>query len=128
MLACARTKLAVVAADERDDGARQVLNLGHTVGHAIETVTGYGRYRHGEAVGSGLLAALRLSGRTSCATRWPSCWRAHGLPTRLEGVEPAAVVDATAPRQEAPRVRPGGVRAAWRRPGDVAARRLGGRR
>ena len=61
--ACARTKLAVVAADERDDGRRQVLNLGHTVGHAIETVTDYARYRHGEAVGLGLLAALRLSGQ-----------------------------------------------------------------
>ena len=49
VLACARTKLAVVAADERDGGRRQALNLGHTVGHAIETVTGYRRYRHGEA-------------------------------------------------------------------------------
>ena len=62
ILACARTKLAVVAEDERDAGRRQVLNLGHTVGHALETVTEYERYRHGEAVGLGLLAALRLSG------------------------------------------------------------------
>ena len=61
ILDCARTKLAVVAADERDGGLRQVLNLGHTVGHAIETATGYRRYRHGEAVALGLLAALRLS-------------------------------------------------------------------
>ena len=62
ILDCIRCKLAVVAADERDGGRRQVLNLGHTVGHALETATGYARYRHGEAVGLGLLAALRLSG------------------------------------------------------------------
>ena len=68
VLACARTKLAVVAADERDAGRRQVLNLGHTVGHAIETATGYTRYRHGEAVGLGLLAALAaLRASPSCA-------------------------------------------------------------
>ena len=67
ILACARTKLAVVAADERDGGRRQVLNLGHTVGHAIETATGYARYRHGEAVGLGLLAALALSGQRRAA-------------------------------------------------------------
>ena len=63
IVACARTKLAIVAHDERDAGLRQVLNLGHTVGHAIEAVTGYARYRHGEAVALGLLAALRLSGQ-----------------------------------------------------------------
>jgi shikimate kinase/3-dehydroquinate synthase len=61
ILECVRTKLAIVSEDERDAGARQALNLGHTVGHAIEAATGYGRYRHGEAVGIGLLAALRLS-------------------------------------------------------------------
>ena len=51
----------VVASDELDTGLRNVLNLGHTVGHAIESATGYTAYRHGEAVGLGLLAALRLS-------------------------------------------------------------------
>ncbi len=54
-------KLAIVAADEREAGRRAALNLGHTVGHAIEAASGYSRYRHGEAVGLGLLAALRLS-------------------------------------------------------------------
>ena len=69
ILGCVRTKLAVVAEDERDAGRRQVLNLGHTVGHAIEAATGYARYRHGEAVAIGLLAALRLSGRDALRDR-----------------------------------------------------------
>jgi shikimate kinase/3-dehydroquinate synthase len=83
VLACARTKLAVVAEDERDGGRRQSLNLGHTVGHAIETATGYARYRHGEAVGLGLLAALRLSGRPQLRDEVAELLAAHGLPTAL---------------------------------------------
>ena len=67
VFACARYKCEVVAADERDGGRRHVLNLGHTVGHAIEAASGYERYRHGEAVGLGLLAALRLSERARAA-------------------------------------------------------------
>ena len=80
MLGCLRTKLAVVAQDERDDGRRQVLNLGHTVGHAIESATGYARYRHGEAVAIGLLAALRLSGRDSLRAEVGDLLAARGLP------------------------------------------------
>jgi shikimate kinase / 3-dehydroquinate synthase len=87
ILACVRTKLAVVAADERDGGRRQVLNLGHTVGHAIETVTGYARYRHGEAVGLGLLAALRLSGRDDLRMQVHDLLRARGLPVRAEWLD-----------------------------------------
>ena len=85
ILDCARTKLALVAADERDAGRRQVLNLGHTIGHAIETATGYSQYRHGEAVGLGLLAALRLSGRDDLRTQVRELLRAHGLPVTLDG-------------------------------------------
>jgi len=85
IFACARTKLQVVAADERDGGLRQVLNLGHTVGHAIETSTGYGRYRHGEAVGLGLLAALRLSGQDGLREEVLELLRARGLPVTLSG-------------------------------------------
>jgi shikimate kinase / 3-dehydroquinate synthase len=94
--ACALAKLRIVARDERDTGIRQVLNLGHTVGHAIETVTGYARYRHGEAVALGLLAALQLSGQAELRGVVAELFSARGLPTRLEGVDPAAVVMATA--------------------------------
>ena len=98
ILACARTKLAVVAADERDGGRRQVLNLGHTVGHAIETATGYARYRHGEAVGLGLLAALRLSGREDLRAQVRELLLARGLPVTLDGagIEVEEIVAATA--------------------------------
>ena len=85
ILGCARTKLEVVAQDERDAGIRQVLNLGHTIGHAIETATAYGRYRHGEAVGLGLLAALRLSGQPQLREQVADLLAARGLPTRFEG-------------------------------------------
>jgi shikimate kinase / 3-dehydroquinate synthase len=94
--ACAHTKLRVVAADERDGGVRQTLNLGHTVGHAIETVTGYASYRHGEAVGLGLLAALRLSGADDLRDEVAELLRGQGLPTAMDDVDPDAVVVATA--------------------------------
>jgi shikimate kinase/3-dehydroquinate synthase len=87
ILGCLRTKLAVVAADERDEGRRQVLNLGHTVGHAIEAATGYTRYRHGEAVGLGLLCALRLSGHAALREQVAGLLEAHGLPLSFAGVE-----------------------------------------
>jgi shikimate kinase/3-dehydroquinate synthase len=91
---CALTKIDIVAADERDSGRRAVLNLGHTVGHAIEAATGYGRYRHGEAVGLGLLAALRLSGAQELRDEVRALLERHRLPTRLEGVAVDEVLDA----------------------------------
>jgi shikimate kinase / 3-dehydroquinate synthase len=96
VLACVRTKLAVVAADERDSGRRQALNLGHTVGHAIETVTRYRRYRHGEAVGLGLLAALTLSTQPALREEVADLLAQRGLPTTLDaGVDPDEVAAAT---------------------------------
>jgi 3-dehydroquinate synthase len=56
-------KSAIVAADEREAGARALLNFGHTFGHAIEKVTGYGAWLHGEAVAAGMVMASELSQR-----------------------------------------------------------------
>jgi 3-dehydroquinate synthase len=58
---CCRIKARIVTADEREAGERRLLNLGHTVGHALEAVTKYRRFRHGEAVAYGLLAAGRIA-------------------------------------------------------------------
>ena len=72
-----------------------MLNLGHTVGHAIETATGYRRYRHGEAVALGLLAALRLSDAGELREEVAELLAAAGLPTTLDGADPLDVVAAT---------------------------------
>jgi shikimate kinase/3-dehydroquinate synthase len=92
IIGCIQAKLAVVAEDERDAGRRQVLNLGHTVAHAIESATGYRRYRHGEAVALGLLCALRLSERPQLREEVERLLTAHGLATRLDGIAPADVL------------------------------------
>ncbi len=106
VLSCARTKLAIVASDERDAGRRQVLNLGHTVGHAIETATGYARYRHGEAVGLGMLAALTLSDRPALRSEVAGLLAARGLPTVLD---PAVDLDAVQAAVQRDKKRRGGV-------------------
>jgi shikimate kinase/3-dehydroquinate synthase len=95
VFACARFKCEVVAADERDAGLRHTLNLGHTVGHAIEAASGYSRYRHGEAVSLGLLAALRLSEAPQLREEVEEMLVRYGLPVALDsaiGVD--AVLDA----------------------------------
>jgi shikimate kinase/3-dehydroquinate synthase len=93
VLGCIRTKLAIVAQDEHETGLRQVLNLGHTVAHAIESGTGYARYRHGEAVAVGLLCALRLSGRDALRREVAELLRDHGLPTQFEGLSTDEVIE-----------------------------------
>ncbi len=95
VLSCARHKCKVVAIDERDSGLRHTLNLGHTVGHAIEAASGYARYRHGEAVGLGLLAALRLSDAAELHDEVEGILERHGLPVALDpSIEPRSVLDA----------------------------------
>ena len=118
ILACVRVKLAVVAADERDAGRRRVLNLGHTVGHAIEAATGYRRYRHGEAVGLGLLAALRLSGAEALRARVRELLIDRGLPVVLTGPSVEAVLEAVA--RDKKRLRAGVPFVLVRAPGEVS--------
>jgi shikimate kinase/3-dehydroquinate synthase len=93
---CARTKLAVVSADERDNDVRQILNLGHTIGHAIETTVGYGNMRHGEAVSVGLAGALRLSGDGELHKQVVALCRQAGLPVRARGLSADTVMDVIA--------------------------------
>jgi 3-dehydroquinate synthetase len=57
---CVRVKARIVALDEREAGLRATLNLGHTIGHALEAASGYTGLTHGEAVSLGLVAALRF--------------------------------------------------------------------
>ena len=75
----AAIKARVVSEDEREGGLRQILNFGHTLGHALETATGYKRFLHGEAVGWGMLGATLLAvgtgrlARVGCRADYPAC-------------------------------------------------------
>src|SRR5206468_3665989 len=65
VLESCRIKAEIVAADERETGARALLNFGHTFGHGIEAATGYGSWLHGEAVAAGMILAAMLSVRVA---------------------------------------------------------------
>lgn len=67
ILAALQVKARIVERDEREQGVRQKLNFGHTIGHALEASTGYRGLRHGEAVGWGMLVATRLAERLGLA-------------------------------------------------------------
>ncbi len=58
---CCQIKAAIVGKDEKESGLRAILNFGHTIGHGLEAITGYGRLLHGEAISIGQIAAARLS-------------------------------------------------------------------
>ncbi|MGE5559834.1 MAG: 3-dehydroquinate synthase [Chloroflexota bacterium] len=85
-----RIKARIVSADERDEGEREILNFGHTVGHALESITDYSRYRHGEAVAIGMVAAARIAERVGSArgiaAPLEDLLARAGLPTRLPSI------------------------------------------
>ncbi len=71
-----------MAADEREAGSRALLNYGHTFGHAIENVQGYGEWLHGEAVAAGMVMAAELSGVDEAElSRLRALLERAGLPT-----------------------------------------------
>jgi 3-dehydroquinate synthase len=93
----AAAKARVVAADEHEGGLRAILNYGHTLGHAVETLCGYGTWLHGEAVGLGMLAAGEIAvamGLWSPADqeRQRALVAAAGLPLRWPDLDPEAVL------------------------------------
>jgi 3-dehydroquinate synthase len=94
-----RIKAGVVERDEQEAELRHVLNYGHTVGHALEAVTGFGRWTHGEADSLGIVAEARIAERLGLATgdtvaRQVNLLERAGLPVRGIGVPPAAVLEA----------------------------------
>ena len=113
---CCEMKAEVVRADERElakEGGRALLNLGHTFGHAIEQVTAFQSYLHGEAVGVGLAAAARLSQMLGYLTaaevlRVEKTVLAHALPARLR--EPLSLAALMESMQHDKKVRSGKLR------------------
>ena len=97
----AAIKSGIVGEDEREgeDGRRALLNFGHTIGHAIEAVTGYRRWLHGEAVSAGMVVAARLGWRMGvtprgAVDRLEALLARFGLPTGLDGLSAPALLRA----------------------------------
>ncbi len=97
---CVRIKGGIVVRDEKESGLRRVLNLGHTLGHALEASMGYGNIRHGEGVAIGMVFASMLAGilgkgSLELTVRLKNILACCGLPVSIpEGVSIEEVVDA----------------------------------
>jgi 3-dehydroquinate synthase len=86
---CCAIKAEVVGQDETESGLRAILNFGHTIGHAIEAISGYGTYLHGEAIAIGQVAAAELSAALTGlpagdVERIANLFREAGLPTSIQ--------------------------------------------
>jgi 3-dehydroquinate synthase len=91
-------KAQIVAGDERESGARALLNFGHTFGHAIEAASGYGAWLHGEAVAAGMVMAAELSRRQgmigeSDVERVRALIRRGGLPVAGPPIAPEKMLE-----------------------------------
>lgn len=98
---CSFIKAGYVSRDELDTGEiRMALNFGHTFGHALEAAAGYRRYNHGEAVGWGMLCAVRISQRIgilkdkSAYPRLEGLLRSYGLPLLVRGIDAVSLLAA----------------------------------
>src|SRR6267143_1183022 len=96
-----RLKASVIERDEQESELRHVLNYGHTIGHAIESVTGYARFAHGEAVSLGMVAEAGVAERlglaaTETRARQVRLLETMGLPVREVGEAPERVIEAMA--------------------------------
>lgn len=85
---CCEIKADVVGQDETESGLRAILNFGHTIGHALEAISGYGKFLHGEAISIGQIAAAQLSARRlnlpeTEVTRITKLFQRAGLPTAV---------------------------------------------
>lgn len=91
-------KARVVQEDEKEKGLRVILNLGHTVGHALESITNYHCYKHGEAVALGILAALKIAFRNNLLEEADLDQRLAGLfenlnlPTKIPGLSAEEII------------------------------------
>jgi 3-dehydroquinate synthase len=90
---CCEIKAEVVGRDETDDGQRAILNFGHTIGHAIENISGYGKFLHGEAIAIGQVAAAKISHKIlglpeRDAARIENVFSRAGLPVQT-GMKPS---------------------------------------
>ncbi|MCS6885255.1 MAG: 3-dehydroquinate synthase [Acidobacteriota bacterium] len=98
---CCYIKADVVSRDERETGERKILNLGHTLGHALETVTGYNRFKHGEAVGYGIMFASSLAKELGLITKEQqdkiyNLVRSFGRLPSLDGIDSGVLLGAIA--------------------------------
>jgi 3-dehydroquinate synthase len=107
---CCELKAGIVAADERESGARALLNFGHTFGHAIEAGAGYGSWLHGEAIAAGMVMAAELSrdlgliGRPDVA-RVRDLLKRAGLPVTGPALAPERLMELMAGDKKAARGR-----------------------